>query len=444
MASTYSDRLKLELMETGANANTWGNNTNTNLETLDAFTGGYLSKSVAGSANVTLTTANADPSAESSNKVIELTGALTGDIHVFIPAVENNYLIYNNTSGSQSVTVAATGHAANGTAISQGAWHWLYCDGASNYNVTEATFTTTNASALTEGTLADARLTANVTLNNASTISAGTLADARLTANVTLNNASTISAGTLSSDRLPTVPTSKGGTGLTSVGSAGQVLTVSAPGSALEFADAAGGGVGNTTTTTYNNSSSFNAPADIQFYSVRAIGGGGGGGGGGDNNYNATSPAPSGGSSAFGNVITASGGTGGSSAGYQGSNAGGGGGAANTNIGGTTIAGNPGDNGSNNPSYPSPGGSGGTSFFSPNVGKGGNGGPGSNRNNPAGAGGGGGGGSVYAIVGPDQVSNPISVNVGGAGNGAPGNNQISGRPGNAGQAGQVVVVQYLS
>ena len=37
MASTYSDRLKLELMATGANANTWGNNTNTNLETIDAF-----------------------------------------------------------------------------------------------------------------------------------------------------------------------------------------------------------------------------------------------------------------------------------------------------------------------------------------------------------------------------------------------------------------------
>jgi len=180
MASTYSDRLKLELMETGANANTWGNNTNTNLETLDAFSGGYLSKSVAGSANVTLTTANADPTAESSNKVLDLNGALSGDIHVFIPAVESNYLIYNNTSGSQTLTVAATGHAANGTAISQGAWHWVYCDGASNYNVTEAAFTTVNASALTEGTLADARLSANVTLNNASTISTGTLDDARL------------------------------------------------------------------------------------------------------------------------------------------------------------------------------------------------------------------------------------------------------------------------
>src|SRR6056300_460140 len=135
MASTYSDRLKLELMETGANANTWGNNTNTNLQTLDAFTAGYLSKSVAGSANVTLTTNNADPTAESSNKTIDLNGTLTGNIYVFIPAVESEYTIFNNTSGAFTVTVAATGHAANGIAVEQGTYGHLYCDGSANYNV---------------------------------------------------------------------------------------------------------------------------------------------------------------------------------------------------------------------------------------------------------------------------------------------------------------------
>jgi hypothetical protein len=129
MASTYSDRLKLELMETGANANTWGNNTNTNLQTIDAFNAGYLAKSVAGSANVTLTTNNADPAAESSNRVIEFTGALTGDIHVFVPAVENNYIFFNNTTGSHTLTVAPTGHGSNGVAITQGAHTIQYCTG---------------------------------------------------------------------------------------------------------------------------------------------------------------------------------------------------------------------------------------------------------------------------------------------------------------------------
>jgi len=48
-------------------------------------------------------------------------------------------------------------------------------------------------------------------------------------------DADNISSGTLASDRLPTVPTSKGGTGLTAIGTANQVLAVNAGATALEF-----------------------------------------------------------------------------------------------------------------------------------------------------------------------------------------------------------------
>ena len=54
-------------------------------------------------------------------------------------------------------------------------------------------------------------------------------------------SASTIGSGTLSSDRLPTVPVAKGGTGVTSLGTANQVLAVNSGASALEFQDASGG-----------------------------------------------------------------------------------------------------------------------------------------------------------------------------------------------------------
>ena len=135
MASTYSDRLKLELQGSGENAGSWGDKTNNNLEVLDAFVAGYISKSVAGSSDVTLTTAIASDTAESSNKVIELTGTLTGNITVFIPAKENNYVFFNNTAGSHTVTVAATGHTANGAVITQGGHAHVYCDGSSDFNV---------------------------------------------------------------------------------------------------------------------------------------------------------------------------------------------------------------------------------------------------------------------------------------------------------------------
>ena len=187
MASTYSSRLKLELMETGANANTWGNNTNTNLQTVDAFTAGYLSKSVAGSSNVTLTTNNADPTAESSNKVLDLNGTLTGNITVFVPQVENNYIVYNNTSGSFTLDVAATG--GTGVSIDQGKYEWVYCDGT---NVAKAELGTSNASELTSGTLADARLSANVVFANGATTITG---DQSFTANVSLGDSNYLRLG---------------------------------------------------------------------------------------------------------------------------------------------------------------------------------------------------------------------------------------------------------
>jgi len=55
--------------------------------------------------------------------------------------------------------------------------------------------------------------------------------------------ASTISSGTLADARLPTVPVTKGGTGLTSLGSAGQAIKVNSGGNALEFGAVAGGKV---------------------------------------------------------------------------------------------------------------------------------------------------------------------------------------------------------
>ena len=174
MASTFSDRLKLELQGSGENSGTWGDKTNNNLQVLDAFAGGYLSKSVAGSSDVTLTTANASPTAESSNKVIELTGTLSGNITVFIPAKENNYMFFNNTSGSHTLTIAATGHTANGVAITQGGHAEVYCDGSSDFNVVNVfgSMGTISAKVL--------NMTGNVSITDSNFLNVGTGTDLQI------------------------------------------------------------------------------------------------------------------------------------------------------------------------------------------------------------------------------------------------------------------------
>ena len=82
-----------------------------------------------------MTTDNASPTSEASNKVIELTGTLTGDITVFIPAQKVITYFLTTSSGSHSLTIAATGHTANGVAITQGGHSEVYCDGSSDFNV---------------------------------------------------------------------------------------------------------------------------------------------------------------------------------------------------------------------------------------------------------------------------------------------------------------------
>jgi len=142
MASTYTSRLKLERQASGENSGNWGNLVNYVLNRIDSTVRGYVAASVAGSANVTLvsntSTTNTDDSTTDDqvhNKVIEFTGALTGSIYVFTDAVEGDYTLFNNTTGSHTLTFANTGHAANGVAITQGTKSIVYTDGSTIYDV---------------------------------------------------------------------------------------------------------------------------------------------------------------------------------------------------------------------------------------------------------------------------------------------------------------------
>jgi hypothetical protein len=99
MASTYTG-LGTELMTTGENASTWGTKTNTNLNIVEQIAGGYIEKSIAGSAQTTtLSVSDGSAGAELSHRILKFTGTITGNQVVTIPLdVQQMYVLVNATA----------------------------------------------------------------------------------------------------------------------------------------------------------------------------------------------------------------------------------------------------------------------------------------------------------------------------------------------------------
>jgi len=142
MPSSYTSRLKLERQAAGENSGSWGDLVNYVFNRIDSSVKGYQAVSVAGSANVTLTSNNSTTNTDDSttddqvhNAVLEFTGALTGNINVFTDAVETKYTVFNNTSGSYTLTFAPTG--GSGVDIKQGTKTLVYTDGTTMYDITK-------------------------------------------------------------------------------------------------------------------------------------------------------------------------------------------------------------------------------------------------------------------------------------------------------------------
>jgi len=160
MASTYTD-LGIELMATGENAGTWGTKTNANLSLIEQLTGGVLEVSIAGGAGTTtLDIDNGALTGTAQQRVIKLTGSITGNRIVTFPLLtENFYIIENGTSGAYTVQLkAASGSGATVTfATDNKGYKLIYLDGvATNTGVYEAVL----------GGTGDVTLTGTQTLTN--------------------------------------------------------------------------------------------------------------------------------------------------------------------------------------------------------------------------------------------------------------------------------------
>jgi hypothetical protein len=139
MPSSYSPDLRLELIGQGEQDNLWGITTNNNL-------GSLIEQAICGVTNVVMLNAPhilvaLDGAADQARSaILNVTSSvpLTASRAVVAPAVPKNYVIANNTTGGQVITLIST---ANGTFVNVpvGGTSLVYCDGLNFYEAITAT-----------------------------------------------------------------------------------------------------------------------------------------------------------------------------------------------------------------------------------------------------------------------------------------------------------------
>jgi len=163
MASTFSTDLSLELVATGEKAGLWGAITNTNLQLLQTAASGYVEVALS-TGTTTLSLADGDATANGKHLYIKLTGTLSGNASLAMPASTTGgnsnrvFFVEDGTtrglaSDSFTVTLLTTGQSA-GTQVPlpEGAKALVYSRGsvpATSLGMLEKGFTTVTAASKT-------------------------------------------------------------------------------------------------------------------------------------------------------------------------------------------------------------------------------------------------------------------------------------------------------
>ena len=135
MASTYSTRGRLEKQGSGENSSTWGTKLNTVIDLIDEWSGGYVSVAATDGGTKTLS-ANLGASDESRQKVINITGSLSGTSLITVPDEEGFWIVLNSTSGGQTVTFKTV--SGTGVNLTAAKYTLVYSDGTNCIGITLA------------------------------------------------------------------------------------------------------------------------------------------------------------------------------------------------------------------------------------------------------------------------------------------------------------------
>jgi hypothetical protein len=181
MASAYSTDLKLELMVTGEDANTWGDKTNSNWNLISQAVAGYQSITLT-STTTALVMSNASIS-NARNMVLEFTGTLSANSIVTIPSgIEKFYAVKDSTNHA-GYTLTFKTASGTGFNLTQSFITFAYADG-----------TNLNPISLTnlDGTIVSSQITANAittSLLNTAAVTTAKIADNAVTTTQISSNA---------------------------------------------------------------------------------------------------------------------------------------------------------------------------------------------------------------------------------------------------------------
>lgn len=127
MSSTYSTSLRIELIDTGTDAEAWGQPTDNNLGTIiEQAIVGSNTISLTNLTTYTLTTANAAVD-QARNAVLVFNGSLTANCNVIAPSVKKVYVVSNKTTGGKFVNIKTS--SGNAVSVINGTNQLVYCDG---------------------------------------------------------------------------------------------------------------------------------------------------------------------------------------------------------------------------------------------------------------------------------------------------------------------------
>lgn len=128
MPSTYSN-LKIELIANGEQSGTWGTTTNTNLGTaIEEAIAGRATANFTTDADLTISLSNVNTTQVARNYILNVTSgvSLTATRNLIVPTINKPYIVENNTTGGQSITVKTT--AGTGVTIPNGFKTMVYAD----------------------------------------------------------------------------------------------------------------------------------------------------------------------------------------------------------------------------------------------------------------------------------------------------------------------------